>query len=96
MGSEIKTVSICPQLLPKPSLGLLGAGGILKRNKMAGLLTYGLALEKKLEEHRERLNKLNSHSPSTLKVRAWFEQSTKCKRVGTGEFEEVMEVVCEE
>jgi len=31
-----------------------------------------------------------------LLVRAWFEQSTKCKKVGTGKFKEVMEVICEE
>ena len=31
-----------------------------------------------------------------LLVRAWFENTTKCKKVGTGKFDEVMEVVCEE
>ena len=34
--------------------------------------------------------------PATLKVRAFFEASTKCKKVGTGKFEEIMEVQCEE
>ena len=34
--------------------------------------------------------------PIILKVRAWFENTTKCKKVGTGKFEEVMEVQCEE
>lgn len=29
-------------------------------------------------------------------VRAWFEKSTKCTMVGTGKFEEVMKVECQE
>jgi len=31
-----------------------------------------------------------------LKVRAFFESSNKCKKVGTGKFEEIMEIQCEE
>jgi len=39
----------------------------------------------------------NGTSPkASLKVRAWFETSTKCKKVGTGKFEEKMKIVCEE
>ena len=38
----------------------------------------------------------NNDFRPTLKIRAWFEKSIKCKKVGTGKFEEVMEVVCEE
>ncbi len=39
--------------------------------------------------------KFNGHTPELL-VRAWFENATACKKVGTGEFEEKMKVVCEE
>ena len=35
-------------------------------------------------------------SHATLKVRAFFEASIKCKKVGTGKFEEIMEIQCEE
>lgn len=31
-----------------------------------------------------------------LLVRAWFEKSTKCELKGTGKFEEIKELVCEE
>ena len=31
-----------------------------------------------------------------LKVRAFFENATKCRKVGTGKFEETMELICEE
>lgn len=30
-----------------------------------------------------------------LLVRAWFENSTRCRKEGTGEFEEKMQVVCQ-
>jgi len=36
------------------------------------------------------------YSLPLLKVRAWFESSKKCRKVGTGKFEEVMEVVCDD
>ncbi len=44
--------------------------------------------------HKRSLHWLRKSEPRLL-LRAWFEQSTKCKKVGTGKFEEVMEVVCE-
>ncbi len=41
--------------------------------------------------------KLKSSSALTIfKVRAWFGNTTKCKLVGTGKFDEIMEVQCEE
>ena len=36
------------------------------------------------------------HKNPILKVRAFFEYATKCKKVGTGKFEETMELICEE
>lgn len=33
---------------------------------------------------------------ASLLIRVWFESSNKCKKVGTGEFEEKMRVECEE
>ncbi len=41
--------------------------------------------------------KLKSSSVLIIfKVRAWFGNTTKCKLVGTGRFDEIMEVQCEE
>jgi hypothetical protein len=41
--------------------------------------------------------KTNEKKPKpTLLVRAWYERSKKCKLIGTGKFEEIKEMVCEE
>ena len=44
--------------------------------------------------HKRSLHWLRDVEPRLL-LRAWFENSTKCKKVGTGKYEEIMEVVCE-
>ena len=38
----------------------------------------------------------HKETEGNLLVRVWFENSRKCKKVGTGEYEEIMEVVCED
>jgi hypothetical protein len=38
----------------------------------------------------------NLHMLPQLMIRCFFENAIKCRKVGTGKFEEIMEVICEE
>ena len=42
------------------------------------------------------LSKLESDNKARFMVRCFISQSTLCKKVGTGKFEEIMEIKCEE